>query len=97
MLEKSKLYKRREDISDLPYEAEGLLDNEQHLLHHALQTAQDEGGRGQLEQGCKSSWLGGSDRLCSIANCPTSFPRAHPKNECQKQEFKEGVAQNDTI
>ena len=26
MLEKSKLYKRRENISDLPYDAEGLLD-----------------------------------------------------------------------
>ena len=36
MLEKSKLYKRRQDTSDLPYEAEGLLGCGHHLLHLGL-------------------------------------------------------------
>ena len=40
MLEKSKLYKRRQDTSDLPYEAEGLLHllqlvfNSHNTVHH---------------------------------------------------------------
>ena len=40
MLEKSKLYKRRQDTSDLPYEAEGLLGYGHHFLQLAFQLTQ---------------------------------------------------------